>query len=84
MEQQPDKWVEGLAKYDGFHKKHPCLSTFITFFFHGIAFGALWVLHSAKNGADDVYTGFAEIVIYVFSIQFVYCKTQFVLAEPVY
>jgi len=66
MEQQQDKWGEGLAKYEHFNKKHPCLSTFLTLFFHCIGFGVLFLLHLAKNGADDVYTGFAEIVIYIF------------------
>ena len=56
------------AKYDSFHKENRCLSTFITVSFHGIVFGVLFLLYSAKNGADEVYTGFAEIVIYILRV----------------
>ena len=54
------------AKYDNFHKEHRFISTFITLCFHCIGFGVLFLLHLAKNGADDVYTGFAEIVFNIF------------------
>ena len=69
------------AKYDSFHKENRCLSTFITLFFHGIGFGVLFLLYSAKNGADAVYTGFAVIVIYILDTVCILYKTN---AEPVH
>ena len=95
MEQQPDigrnqTWDDRIAKvakkynnanYDNFHENHPHISTFITLCFHFIGFGVLFLLHSAKNGADEVYTGFAEIVIYIFNTVRILYNT---IAEPVY
>ena len=53
------------TKFEKFQEEHPYLISLVWLFVQCIGLGVSFLLLSAKNGADEVYKGFAEMVMYI-------------------
>ena len=53
------------TKFEKFQENHPYLTSLVWLFVQCIGLGVSFLLLSAKNGADEVYKGFAEMVMYI-------------------
>ena len=53
------------TKFEKFQEDHPYLMSLVWLFIQCIGLGVIFLLFSAKNGANDVYKGLAEMMMYI-------------------